>query len=216
MDWSATSGTDATSSKVVEEEDAVGPYTNGAGTNAAAAVAHSKTVGAGATEVAHSRFESTVITNDVPSNCQGVPCCMGIDEAGRGPVLGTFARAAESSSPIARVSLSGPIVYGSGSMVYGAAYWPLDEDEQCAKLGFNGLCLLVLDCIAWVLCGMPDYSAAVAQIRNNSLPSNVRGCSSVSRNAGRLVTSLSRFRLKKFPARCFAGARCWCWFVLRV
>ena len=37
---------------------------------------------------------------------------MGIDEAGRGAILG-------------------PLVYGS-------AYWPISEDAECSSLGFDG------------------------------------------------------------------------------
>lgn len=48
----------------------------------------------------------------VPEKCKNsVPCILGIDEAGRGPVL--------------------------GPMVYAAAYWPKSEAEAIDKLGFN-------------------------------------------------------------------------------
>ena len=40
------------------------------------------------------------------------PVKMGIDEAGRGAILG-------------------PLVYGS-------AYWPISEDTECSSLGFDG------------------------------------------------------------------------------
>ena len=40
-----------------------------------------------------------------------VPCKLGIDEAGRGPVL--------------------------GPMSFGVAYWPVEEEEAMGTLGFN-------------------------------------------------------------------------------
>ena len=50
---------------------------------------------------------------DVPKACgRDKPCCLGIDEAGRGPVL--------------------------GPMIFGVAYWPLEEAKAIEKLGFNG------------------------------------------------------------------------------
>ena len=47
----------------------------------------------------------------IPDSCKGVDIVIGIDEAGRGPVL--------------------------GPLVYAAAFWPLSEDEQIQKMGFN-------------------------------------------------------------------------------
>lgn len=47
----------------------------------------------------------------IPDACRGKEIVVGIDEAGRGPVL--------------------------GSLVYVAAFWPADENEAMCKLGFD-------------------------------------------------------------------------------
>jgi ribonuclease H2 subunit A len=47
----------------------------------------------------------------IPDSCQGVDIIIGVDEAGRGPVL--------------------------GPMVYAAAFWPMSLDAEIQKMGFN-------------------------------------------------------------------------------
>lgn len=47
----------------------------------------------------------------IPESCLGVEVVVGVDEAGRGPVL--------------------------GSLVYTAAFWPASEDAEISKMGFN-------------------------------------------------------------------------------
>lgn len=47
----------------------------------------------------------------VPNSCKGVDIVVGIDEAGRGPVL--------------------------GSLIYCAAFWPVSENEEICKMGFD-------------------------------------------------------------------------------
>lgn len=47
----------------------------------------------------------------IPESCRGVDIVVGVDEAGRGPVL--------------------------GPLVYTAAFWPVSEDEYIKKMGFN-------------------------------------------------------------------------------
>jgi hypothetical protein len=47
----------------------------------------------------------------IPDSCKGVDIVIGIDEAGRGPVL--------------------------GPLVYAAAFWPVSEDAAIQKMGFN-------------------------------------------------------------------------------
>jgi ribonuclease H2 subunit A len=48
---------------------------------------------------------------NIPDSCKGVDIIVGIDEAGRGPVL--------------------------GPLVYAAAFWPASEDAKIQLMGFN-------------------------------------------------------------------------------
>ena len=47
----------------------------------------------------------------IPDSCKQVDIIVGVDEAGRGPVL--------------------------GDLVYAMAFWPCSEDEKISKLAFN-------------------------------------------------------------------------------
>lgn len=61
----------------------------------------------------------------IPNSCKGVDIIVGIDEAGRGPVLGDM------------IFLISVVIMGIGSLIYCAAFWPLLENEEISKLGFD-------------------------------------------------------------------------------
>ena len=65
---------------------------------------------------------------DVPAPFKDVPCQLGIDEAGRGPVSGI---AITSRLPVLTNKNTGP-------MVYGICYSPLARHKDMCDMGFAG------------------------------------------------------------------------------
>jgi len=62
------------------------------------------------TEYLEENVETRIFQSPIPESCKNSPCCLGIDEAGRGPVL--------------------------GPMVYGICYCPISFMEELKELGF--------------------------------------------------------------------------------
>lgn len=92
-----------------------------------------------------SAVRSFSVESDIPANCAGggVPIVAGIDEAGRGSVVGEqfkydfAARTCKAHSSYRTLGKSAH-VYPAGDMIYGIAFWPEDEDAEISKLGFQG------------------------------------------------------------------------------
>lgn len=71
--------------------------------------------------------------SQVPKEARGVPCILGVDEAGRGPVLGELPRYWDSCSSTADTyTLHIP----PGPLVYGIAYCPASFSDQLKDVGF--------------------------------------------------------------------------------
>ena len=75
----------------------------------------------------------------IPESCRGVEVVVGIDEAGRGPVL--------------------------GSLVYCAAFWPKTEHDAISKLGFDERPCL---CLCLCLCSSSDCCCCCCSLRRPS------------------------------------------------
>ena len=71
--------------------------------------------------------------NEPPPNCLKEPVVLGIDEGLNLPKLSYVAYVSFINMHAAG---RGPVL---GSMVYACAYWPLSEDVEIGKMGFDGM-----------------------------------------------------------------------------
>lgn len=106
-----------------------------------------------------SEFESdnmknSVIESTIPDCIKTEPCWLGIDEAGRGPVLGQSVLVSRISSFWDSQNTQDDVQYDyvvpwfecidcdilTGPMVYGICFSPLSLREKFGEMGFAGMC----------------------------------------------------------------------------
>lgn len=84
-------------------------------------------------------LRSCDLQSAVPELCLQEDCCMGIDEAGRGPVLGLPATKHTTQENCYPVTLSISLYMSClGPMVYGTAFCSLSKRAEVKALGVAG------------------------------------------------------------------------------
>lgn len=78
------------------------------------------------------------IKSVIPEITLSEPCCVGIDEAGRGPVLGKKAISVVFLDENQARPELGNVLEFVGPMVYGICYFPLSKSEEVKNLGVAG------------------------------------------------------------------------------
>ncbi|XP_071448254.1 ribonuclease H2 subunit A [Hetaerina americana] len=97
----------------------------------------------------HSNSENQILKSPIPDVCKEDPCILGVDEAGRGPVL--------------------------GPMVYGICYCPSKKSEDLAKLGFadsKTLSEKQRDGLFTTICATNDYVGWSVEVISPNVISN--------------------------------------------
>jgi ribonuclease H2 subunit A len=73
-------------------------------------------------------WNQDIESSSIPKECLEEDVIVGIDEAGRGPVMGT----------------SETCILFIGPMVYAAAYWVKSKDNEIKHMGFDGILFILL------------------------------------------------------------------------